>query len=68
MECDLLPGVVNTVISSDGWLHRYGALPHATTDTLCSVFAPSPSAMQTVDSHGLVVGRCLIEAAVNRTL
>ncbi len=67
-ECDLLRGVVNTLISSDGWLHRYGALPHATTDTLCSVFAPSPSAMQTVGSHGLVVDRCLIEAAVNRSL
>ncbi len=56
VECDLLPGVVNTVISSDGWLHRYGALPHATTDTVCSVFAPSLSAMQTVGLHELVLG------------
>ncbi len=69
VKSDLLPGVVNTVISSDGWLHRYGALPHATTDTLCSVLAPSPSALQAVCSHKRQAGGlCLIEVAASPSL
>ncbi len=53
VECDLLPGVVKTIMSSVGRLHRVVFLTHATTDALYSVLATSPSALQAVGSHKL---------------